>query len=576
MFKLSLKNVLIFPYVTLVVLLALAIGILSYMTGHQAVKTLTEHMLEETLARIGQAVDRHVVGSVATLEAAFPNGMPAPPSIEADLDNLRTRFWIATSLHIDPNNYVYYGNIQGQAFGLYRHSYEDGEIRIKYLPEEHRKRYRIAGIDAEPVFASTENNLFDPRTRPWFQAAQSSLQDIWTSVYIDFGTQDLVATRTRRVLDRNGELQGVVATDMPLSALNQFVSALEVSPNGLAFIIEPDGDLIASSCSPNVRQSADGKNLRVNAAESGHRLLTEIYRQLQPRLHSGTAGQNARTLFFTDSQGDKISVAFAFFQDKAGLQWINIVALPDSDYMGEISENVLRTLAIAVLATIIVALIGLSILHWVTKDLRKLSAAVNKVGSGSLEKPLTIRRSDEIGSLAESFSAMQYRLQTDHLTGLPNRYAFEQHLALAIDNYPAQGKPFAIMFIDINNFKQINDRYGHDAGDRALIEFALRLRTHIRQQDLVARFAGDEFVILVHDIHTREDLEPIRHNLETALEAPLQCLPAADETFPGAIGCAQFPDEADNFKDLLMTADRRMYAQKERQKQNTETSCPDS
>lgn len=568
MFKLSLRNVLIFPYVALVVLLAVAIGVLSYMTGHQAVKTVTEHMLEETVSRIGQAVDRHVVGSVATLEAAFPSGMLAPPSIESDFDNLRTRFWIATSLHIDPNNYVYYGNIQGQAFGLFRHSYTEGELRIKYLPEEHRKRYRIAGINAEPVYDSTESSLFDPRVRPWFNAAQSSQQDIWTSVYIDFGTQDLVATRTRRVLDRNGEFQGVVATDMSLRALNQFVSELQISPHGLAFILEPNGDLIASSCSPNVKQSAAGKNIRINASDSGHRLLTEIYRQLQPRLLQAPEGGTPQTHFLTDSQGDKISVAFELFHDEAGLRWVNVVALPDRDYMGEISKNVLQTIVIAALATIVVVLIGLTIVNWVSKDLRKLSVAVNRVGSGNLEKPLKIRRSDEIGALAESFSAMQYRLQTDHLTGLPNRYAFEQNLTLTIGTYPQQTRPFAIMFIDINDFKLINDQYGHDVGDQALIEFALRLRTHVRQQDLVARFAGDEFVVLAYDIHTFEDLEPLRRNLEAVLSEPLQCITSESAIFSGAIGCAHFPDEADNLKDLLIIADHKMYEHKEWQKKN--------
>jgi len=249
----SLRTVLIFPYVALVIILAVAIGALSYQTGSQAVLTVSESLLEETVGRIGQAIDRHVVGSVATLEAAFPNGMPAPEKIEDTIGALRTRFWIATSLHIDPNNYVYYGNLEGQAFGLYRYSYQQGELRIKYRAEDHRKRYRIDGINGIARYESTEKALFDPRKRPWFQAAQSSNKDIWTSVYIDFGTHDLVATRARRVLGPNGELRGVVATDMPLRALNDFIGRLDLSPNGLAFIIEPNGELIASSRSPNVR-----------------------------------------------------------------------------------------------------------------------------------------------------------------------------------------------------------------------------------------------------------------------------------------------------------------------------------
>ncbi len=558
----SLRTVLIFPYVALVIVLAVAIGGLSYRTGSQAVLTVSEHLLQETVSRIGQAIDRHVVGSVATLEAAFPNGMLAPETIEADFDDIRTRFWIATSLHIDPNNYVYYGNLEGQAIGLYRHSYQQGELRIKYRPEEHRKRYRIDGINGVPQFESTEQALFDPRTRPWFQAAKTSNQDIWTSVYIDFGTQDLVATRARRVLGPQGKLRGVVATDMPLRALNDFVGSLAISPNGLAFVIEPDGQLIASSCSPNVRQIADGQNIRINAADSGHPLLTEIYLQILPDLTQPLESNLAKTFVFTDSLGEKIHVAFALFQDSAGLQWINVVALPDRDFMGGISDNVIRTVILAVLATIIVILLGLWILHWVTADLKQLSIAVNQIGSGFLEKPLNIRRNDEIGTLAQSFQAMQSRLQTDHLTGLPNRYAFEQSLNTAIHQHSQIGQPFAIMFIDINDFKMINDRFGHDIGDQVLIELALRLRTHVRQQDFVTRYAGDEFVVILENIHSSEDLAPIRKNIVAALATPLQATGSAAACVGGAIGVAHFPNDADNANDLLIVADRNMYRHK--------------
>ncbi|MDA3806472.1 MAG: diguanylate cyclase [Thiomicrorhabdus sp.] len=558
----SLRTALIFPYVVLVIILAIAIGALSYRAGSQAVLTVSEHLLQETVGRIGQAIDRHVVGSVATLEAAFPDGMLAPETIEADIDDIRTRFWIATSLHIDPNNYVYYGNLEGQAVGLYRHSYEQGELRLKYQADEHRKRYRIDGINGIPQLESTEKKFFDPRERPWFKAAQSSKRDIWTSVYIDFGTQDLVATRARRVLGQEGELRGVVATDMPLRALNDFIGNLGISPNGLAFVIEPDGQLIASSSSPNVRQVDSGRNVRINAADSGHQLLTEVYLQVQPDLSQSLESNATRTFFFTDSHGDKIHVAFAMFQDSAGLQWINVVALPDRDFMGGISSNVMRTVILGVLATIVVVLIGLWTFNWVTADLKRLLIAVNQVGSGLLEEPINIRRNDEIGTLAKSFQAMQHRLQTDHLTGLPNRHAFEQSLNAAIRQYSQTGQPFAIMFIDINDFKGINDRFGHDVGDQALIEFALRLRTHVRQQDLVTRYAGDEFVVIMENVPSNEDLVMIRNNIETALSSPLQATGAATACFGGAIGVAHFPDDADNAKDLLILADRNMYIHK--------------
>jgi diguanylate cyclase (GGDEF)-like protein len=564
MLNFSLRSVLIIPYVVLVVALAVAIGTLSYLTGKQAVLTVSEHLLKETVSRISQAVDRHVVGSMATLEAAFPNGMLAPVTIESDFEQLRSRFWIATSLHIDPNNYVYYGNRAGQALGLFRHSLEKGELRIKYKAEDHRSWYQIDGISGEPHSLKVEEKLFDPRLRPWYQAAQVANHDTWTSVYIDFGTRHLVATRSRQVLDSNNDIDGVVATDMSLLALNDFVSSLEISPNGVAFIIEPDGKLIASSCSPNVQQNESGQNFRVNAGESGHQLLTDIYLHLLPYLSKEQKDLNPKTFFFKTEAEKEIHVAYNKFEDGAGLEWINVVAIPSEDFMGGIGKNVIRTLLLGIVATIIVVLFGLAILHWVTKDLKILSVAVNSVGSGFVEKPINIQRKDEIGDLAKSFSAMQRRLQTDYLTGLPNRYALEQYLQTVIEQYQSQegGAPFALLFIDLNDFKLINDLFGHDIGDQALIEVALRLRTHIRKNDFVARYAGDEFIIALHDIHSANDLIPIRNTIENALAAPFKSFDSSSLKLGGAIGEAHFPDDAKNATDLLIVADRNMYAHK--------------
>jgi len=559
----SLRTVLTVPYVLLVLFLALTLGVLSYRTGSDAVKTVAEHLLQETVERISQAIDRHVIGSVATLEAAFPNGMTAPACIEEDYDNLRTRFWIATTLHIDPNNYVYYGNNAGQAIGLYRHSYEKGELRIKFNAEEHRKIYQIDGINGKLRSKTIEPKLFDPRKRPWYIAGQAAGRDIWTSVYIDFGTRALVATRARKVLNRNNEVEGVVATDMPLEALNDFVSNLDISENGLAFIIESDGNLIASSVSPNVQKNADGENIRVNAAQSGHPLLTEIYLHLKPYLAQSLSPE-PHTLLFTNSQGQEIHVAYNHFKDDAGLSWVNVVAIPKDDFMGGIPDNVTRTIILAIAATILVICIGFWIVHWVTDDLKMLSRAVSKVGSGMIEDPVDIQRKDEIGNLAKSFLAMQRRLQTDYLTGLPNRYAFEQFLQTAILRYKQAENPipFAILFIDINNFKLINDRFGHDSGDQALIEFALRLKTHVRPNDFVARFAGDEFVILLSDIRTRKDIPPIKQGIIKALSAPLKSFDNSSLKIGGAVGEAYYPEDGETAGELMVVADQKMYINK--------------
>lgn len=565
--KFSLRTILIVPYVALVLVLTSAIGLLSYSAGDTAVLTVSEHLLLETAERIGQAIDRHLVGSGATLEAAFPNGMLAQEDIAKDLSNLRTRFWIATSLHIDPNNYVYYGNTAGQAIGLYRHSMDQGELRLKTKPEENRTRYRFDGIDGELVFHSKEEKLFDPRTRPWYTAGANAQNDTWTSVYIDFGTQDLVATRARKVMGSNGQLAGVVATDMSLRALNDFVRNLKMSQHGLAFIIEPNGNLIAASSGPNVQHLKDGSNARINAKDSGNPFLNAVYHKLLQMKIAQENNTSAKTFSFDDAANDRIHVAYEKVKDNTGLEWITVVAVPSQDFMGDVLNNIKRTALISALAVLLAILIGLKILNWVASDLQRLSHAAVQVGNGVVDAPLEIIRSDEIGVLANSFRTMQLRLQTDRLTGLKNRDAFERELNAKIRQFHLSEKKqaFGVMFIDLNGFKAINDQYGHDAGDFALIEVARRLTGSVRLGDVVARYAGDEFVIMLNDVAQREDFAPIRQHIETAMAQVLKLANVADAPevlLGGAIGISHFPNDGNDAVALLKVADRDMYVQK--------------
>jgi diguanylate cyclase (GGDEF)-like protein len=564
------------PYAALILGVAVLIGTLSYRAGSQAVDTMSDQLLLETVARIGQAVDRHVVGSAAVLEAAFPNGMAAPGAIDGTLEELRTRFWIATSLHLDPNNYVYYGSRTGQFFGLWRFSQQDAELRVKLHAEDARGFYHFAGINGALGEPKLEPALYEPRARPWFKAGASSPSHTWTSIYIDFRTAELVATRARRVLDARGELEGVVATDLSLRALNDFVRRLQVSERALAFIIEPNGQLIASSRSANVKLGADGKNARLNAADSGDAVQVAAYAQVQQAIAAKGAAKgaalSAQTLRFTAPDGTSIQLAFDRLRDTAGLDWITVVAVPRSDFMHGVTANVTRTAVIAAAAVLAAALLGLWILGAVAGDLHRVAEAARAVGEGRLDAALAVHRDDEIGDLANSFRAMQKRLRVDVLTGLVNRDVIVRSIADHIGQHrrAADDRMFAVLFLDLNNFKSFNDRLGHEGGDKVLIEIGSRLKAATRAGDMVARYAGDEFVILVNDANDAASADQVRRHVEALLREPLTSVKGdgdADLAVSGAVGIALYPGDGDTVDALLAHADTDMYARKALSKQ---------
>jgi diguanylate cyclase (GGDEF)-like protein len=569
--RLSLAQALIVPYVLLVIVLAITIVALSHREGLRTIDSMASSLAIETAKRIDLTVERHIMGSAAVLEAAFPDGMSVDSDISKEINSLRNRFWIATSLHTDPNNYVYFGNKHGQVFGLYRRAGDEAELRTKMKAEDNREFHRFNGINGKPIFVSRETKLFDPRQRPWYQSAQTQSEQTWTSVYIDFSGADLVATRARRVLGADQQFEGVVATDVSLKKLNDFLSNLKVSPNGFAIIVEPNGDLIASSISPNVAQAPDGTKRRINAKASDNAQVVALYAHIQKQLPLIGSKSEPKTVVYEGANGEKLYASINRLKDKSDISWVSAVVIPQSDFIAGNTENLFKTLLLTASTALIAILLGLGILRWVTKDLKRLTEHAKKVGQGQLDIPLKLERDDEIGTLAKSFSMMQTRLLTDKLTGLANREALilrtQKRCRQALENQSIHQRDdrFALLFIDLNEFKVINDVLGHQVGDEALIEVGQRLLKQSSDQDLVARLSGDEFVILVNEVNGNVPLESLRLDLHLALNRSLQCLKESaleDRSFGGSIGHAIFPQDGLNATALLKSADRRMYKQK--------------
>ncbi|MCB1637122.1 MAG: GGDEF domain-containing protein, partial [Xanthomonadales bacterium] len=197
----------------------------------------------------------------------------------------------------------------------------------------------------------------------------------------------------------------------------------------------------------------------------------------------------------------------------------------------------------------------------ITRELRQVADAATRLGEGALDTPLHSSRRDELGQLVRSFAAMRSRLLTDPLTHLANRTALQRRIEQRLQRHRRRddSSPFALLFIDFNHFKAINDRHGHDVGDAVLREMAERLSGAVRALDLVARYAGDEFVVLLDGIGGRADAEAVREHLDQLLRQPLQALPpgTADAAAPegAAIGLAVCPDDGEDADALIRHAD---------------------
>ena len=157
---------------------------------------------------------------------------------------------------------------------------------------------------------------------------------------------------------------------------------------------------------------------------------------------------------------------------------------------------------------------------------------------------------------------LAYLAQFDALTGLPNRHLFHDRLLQTIAHARRSGHPMAVLFIDLDRFKLVNDTQGHSAGDKLLKEAAARLSECVRGVDTVGRFGGDEFGAIVSDLSKPGDAGVVAQKVLDAIAQPFK-LDARDTYVSASVGITLFPADGDNPEALVMNADTAMYRAKE-------------
>lgn len=235
-------------------------------------------------------------------------------------------------------------------------------------------------------------------------------------------------------------------------------------------------------------------------------------------------------------------------------------------------KRAISTMIVMLLALIIIIivlyLIGLRLSHNIHLFQHNLEASVDswtKLDIKTLHfkefKHLARSVNSMIDGLNRQAEELRHRASHDHLTSLPNRMHGSTQLDLMISHTIKHQATAALLFIDLDHFKEINDSLGHSAGDELLRQVSDRLRGTVREDDIVARLGGDEFTVITGVLKNRSEAESMAQKLLHALTVPYQ-IDGNELSVTASIGVSFFPDDGDNAEILLRNADSAMYEAK--------------
>lgn len=275
----------------------------------------------------------------------------------------------------------------------------------------------------------------------------------------------------------------------------------------------------------------------------------------------------------TDYRGVKV---FAAWRGVSMVNW-GIVAKIDSTEVLKPMAEVRRGIAITGFVLLAFGIIAsLFLAKVLTNPIGNLKKQIEEIKNGNLDYQAIVSSTDEMSMLsrdiseianeikekAESTEKIEHQARHDQLTGLVNRMALNDKIVRAIASAKHDDKAFGLLFVDLDGFKPINDNFGHDVGDLLLKEVAVRLTRCVRSNDTVARYGGDEFVLLIDDIKNKESLGRIAESILVQFGDSFE-LSENSITVGASVGISLYPQDGNTVEALVKAADEAMYIAKQ-------------
>ncbi len=410
--KIPLRILLILALLAQIILAAGLVGYLSILNEKRAVNDVAEQLRNEITARIEGHLHTflqtpHQINRINA--NAIRQGLPAADDPQA----LERYFWEQIQV-FDSVTSIYFGNTKGGLMDAGREG-AGGPLYVIVTDNFESGPFRKYATDAEGNRTELLTTVpeFDARNRSWYTKAVEKGSAVCTEPYILFTGQDLAISSSSPVYDEQHNLLGVVANDIFISHLRDFLQSLNIGKTGQSFIIERSGLLVASSTDEAPFIDLDDETQqRLQASESEIPLIRMAARHMTEHFgHYDQISETQHLEFKIDGQRQFLQVAP--FQNKYGIDWLIVVVVPEADFMGRIQAN--RRITISLIAAISLGAIIASIItaQSITEPIQRLNVAAQSLADGEWEQSIPSTFIHELNEMISSFNRMAKRLTAE-------------------------------------------------------------------------------------------------------------------------------------------------------------------
>ncbi len=584
--KFSLQVLLVAPFVLQIVVAVGLTGWISLRNGQKAVHELANQVRGEASSRITTHLN-HYLSVSHKINQMNLEAMELGILNLNDLNTVGRFFW--KQMTIFDVGYINFGGVDGRFIGVER--LPGGGLEIletqpqtrqkltTYVTDDQGRRVRIAQVQTG----------YDMTQEGWYVDAMRSQRPVWSQIYQWQDKPNVLSiSSSYPVFDNKGKLMGVMGVDLVLTQISNYLNQIRISPSSQVLLLEADGAVVATSTQePLYRLDRLKKAHRLYASNSDHPVTRAVARHLQEALPNWQS-LNQEQQFSVEAAGDRQFVRITPWRDALGLNWWVVVVVPESDFMGTIYENTRVTVVLCVAALFISTGLGILTVRRLVRPILHTIQAADALSKGHWQERLPETHSNELTALAQAFNRMAGQLQSsfarleysayrDTLTGLLNRKAFQRVLEAAIARHATfqedwsnaaaklsvelERPLFAVLFLDLDYFKQVNDGLGHLIGDQLLMSVGQRLGQCVRSTDAIARFGGDEFVILLDPIVGVAEVVQVVERISQRLQETFE-LQGHRVNISASIGIVLSTVATEAPEKLLSYADQALYRAK--------------